>query len=47
LAAWSTAAPPIPNANTEVVARINFLMFTSVFTGQIQVNLDMGIYFEF
>jgi hypothetical protein len=34
----------LANANTETVARINFLMFTSVFTGwQIQVNLDMGI----
>ncbi|HWX29906.1 MAG TPA: hypothetical protein VNZ53_21015 [Steroidobacteraceae bacterium] len=42
------AAPPIPNANTEAVARINFLMLTSVFTGwQIQVDLDMGIDFEF
>jgi hypothetical protein len=30
------------------VARINFLMFTSVFTGwQIRVILDMGVDFEF
>jgi len=42
------ATPPIPNANTEAVARINFLMFTSVFTGwQTQVSLYMGIDFEF